>query len=531
MKRNPTSGRTPLFRTVRRAIAVALHSRKDGSPPVDEWVGLRRENALSRRDFLKLTALGSLAAGSTGLLTSCANFITSATAPRIVIVGGGMAGLNAACQLKGQGLRTRIYDANKRSGGRMFTGHDLMGPGLSTELGGEFIDSNHEDILALARHFQLPLYDVAGASEQSLKAEAYFFEGRHFTEEQLVEAFRPVAARMKADVDLLGEIINHENAGGGKALDNTSLAQYLDNIGATGWLRRLLEVAYVTEYGLDAAEQSSLNLLWLISTDLQDGVKLLGESDERYKIQGGNQRLVDAMAREVGDQLHLEHRLLKIKARNAGYTLCFSSPNGATLDVDADIVIMALPFSLLREVEMELELPAVKQKAIRELGYGNCSKVMAGFDRRLWREQGYGGNVYSDEPFQLGWDNTRMQPGEVGGITFYTGGAQAVAAGDGTAEAQVRRLLPGLNKVFPGVEALHNDRASRFHWPSYPWSKGAYAAYRVGQWTTIGGAEIQPVGNLLFAGEHCSSNYQGFMNGAAETGRIAAETLIARLKR
>jgi monoamine oxidase len=56
--------------------------------------------------------------------------------------------------------------------------------------------------------------------------------------------------------------------------------------------------------------------------------------------------------------------------------------------------------------------------------------------------------------------------------------------------------------------------------------KGSYACYKVGQWTTIAGAEIEPVGNLLFAGEHCSFDYQGYMNGGAETGRRAAESII-----
>jgi monoamine oxidase len=70
----------------------------------------------------------------------------------------------------------------------------------------------------------------------------------------------------------------------------------------------------------------------------------------------------------------------------------------------------------------------------------------------------------------------------------------------------------------------------RFHWPTHPWTKGSYAAYRPGQWTTIHGAEGERVGNLHFAGEHCSINSQGFMNGAVETGESAAKAVLDDLR-
>ncbi len=76
-----------------------------------------------------------------------------------------------------------------------------------------------------------------------------------------------------------------------------------------------------------------------------------------------------------------------------------------------------------------------------------------------------------------------------------------------------------------------NDKAARFHWPTYPFTKASYACYLPGQWTTIAGAEIKPVGNLYFAGEHCSRDFQGFMNGGAETGKQVAQELRRVLRR
>ena len=69
----------------------------------------------------------------------------------------------------------------------------------------------------------------------------------------------------------------------------------------------------------------------------------------------------------------------------------------------------------------------------------------------------------------------------------------------------------------------------RFHWPSHPWTRGSYAAYLVGQWTTIAGAEAEAVGPLRFAGEHCSLVAQGFMEGGCETGEAVAAGLLEEL--
>ncbi|MBM3834124.1 MAG: twin-arginine translocation signal domain-containing protein [Verrucomicrobia bacterium] len=532
--RRAPSGRTPLFSAIRRAFSLAIQADRPSRPPVDELIEIEKAARVSRREFLKMSTAGALAIGATGAFTSCVTSErrVSGPIPRVAIVGAGMAGLNAAYRLKLAGLRADVFEASKRSGGRMYTAKDILAPGLTTELGGEFIDSNHEDMLALVKDFNLELLDVQGPGETELIREAYFFDGSHHTERKVVEAFRPIAARLKTDFDKLGDVVDFEHEGGGRKLDNTTLDAYLNVIGATGWLRELLEVAFVTEYGLEANEQSALNMLFMISTDLsKNQFEAFGESDERYKVAGGNQRIVDELAQRVSDQIRFEHRLAALRRKGDAYVLHLSGPSGATVDVEADFVVLCLPFTLLREVELQVELPKVKRKAIAELGYGNNTKVMLGFHKRIWRDLKYSGNIFTDEPYQLAWDNSRLQPGTAGGLTCYSGGRLALTAGQGTPSDQAKRLLPGVEKAFPGVSATHNGKVERFDWPRFPWTKGSYACYKPGQWTTIAGSEIKPVKNLFFAGEHCSTDFQGFMNGAAETGRGAAESILAILKK
>jgi monoamine oxidase len=410
----------------------------------------------------------------------------------------------------------------------MYTARDLLGAGLTTELGGEFIDSTHDEMLALMEEFGLERLDTQAST---LTPETYFVNGRHYTQADAARAFVPLAARILADYDALGDVVDYQTEGGGTALDRMSMAEYFDRIGASGWMRELLDTAYVTEYGLDAGEQSALNFVFLIGTgDLEDTdvCDLLGESDERYKVRGGNQQIVDELARRLQAQIRPLHRLAAIRSRGSGYTLSFQA-NGRVVDEDADIVVLAIPFTLLREVDVQVELPPVKTRAIQELGYGANAKVLVGFRSRLWEKQGFSGATYSDETFQLAWANSYLQPGTEGGLTLYSGGRLAIEAGSGTREEAARRLMQGVERAYPGATREQNGKVERFHWPTFEWTKGSYSCYRPGQWTTIAGAESLPVGNLFFAGEHCSYDFQGYMNGAAQSGADTARAVMARV--
>jgi monoamine oxidase len=492
--------------------------------PVDELIEWPKAPALvSRRHFLR-TAAAATAGVS---LYGCAPAALSLAGPRVVVVGGGLAGLTSAWYLRRAGIAAPVYEASDRIGGRTYTARDLFAPGTTTELGGEFVNSSHADLLDLMVELGI---DAVDRRTRVVGRETYFFDGRHITEIELIEAFRPLAARIAADYDAMDEVVDFENEGGGGRLDRLSLADYLDEIGAEGWMRDLLDVAYTAEYGLDAGDQSSLNFIFVVGTDLAEGFHLLGDSDERYRIEGGNDTVARALAAGIDGDVHPAHALEAIRLRGAGYRLTFATGSGAR-DVDADAVVLAIPFTTLRRVDIDVPLPDWKRNAIDALGYGTNAKLFAGINGRPWRQAGYSAQAYTDGAVQLMWEPTETQYTEAVGLTIYSGGAAGLAAGAGTPEERVREVMPEVDRVFPGSAALFNGTTARFHWPTHPWTLGSYSAYRPGQWTTIAGAEIKPVGRVFFAGEHTSYDHQGFMNGAAETGRRAAESVLETIGR
>ncbi len=197
--------------------------------------------------------------------------------------------------------------------------------------------------------------------------------------------------------------------------------------------------------------------------------------------------------------------------------------------------MFALPFTLLREVDLtELELSAEKRETIDEIGYGTNAKVMGHFTRRpWWDDHNESGLLTSDLGVQQGWDTTIGQegtgaPNTPGIWTNFLGGDQGSAPANGTPEAWFGTVVTDLETVWPGSQAAWSGAAQRMHWPTFAWSKGSYTCYRPGQWRFWSTEGVRE-GNVHFCGEHTSIDFQGWMEGAAETGGLVSDEVLADL--
>jgi monoamine oxidase len=535
MSRKP---KTPLLAFLQRACHAAMvcESTETSVEALEERrfahhrQHLSQSLHLNRREFLKST-LG--AAALSGLLLSTPKAMgSSQTSPRIAIVGGGIAGLNAAYQLKKAGYHSTIYEGSAASSWGRIQTRQYHGNKLTAELGGEFIDTGHADMRQLAREFRLPLINLVDDTSRSrLIKDSYYFGGKHYSEREVIQKFRPLAGKIKADADSLPNSISYNSSAlpeAVKKLDHTSIEQYLkdkDHLGLQAdWLYDLLNVAYTSEFGLEIGEQSSLNFLTMISTDLSHGFEIFGESDEKYRIRGGNSKLIEALIDKLKNQIETNRQLETIRQKDGKYTLHFSSGP----EVPADYLILAIPFSTLRKVDLKrVALTAQKRAAIHKLGYGTNSKLLLDVSSRVWREQKRAGYLFS-EKVHNGWDNSQGQMnnrGE-GGYTVFIGGE----AGRNLRENQAGMYVDNLEGAFKGFRQAQTV-TQVINWSERPLSEASYACYKVGQWTTLAGAEFEPDGNLYFCGEHCSQDYQGYMNGGAETGGAVAANLLRKLKR
>lgn len=189
--------KTPLLASLRQAFRLAQTVHTHPHQSIAEVVDQHQQRLLDRRQFLRGTAQTGavLGLGGATVAKDWLNIIADQTAPRIAIVGAGIGGLSAGYYLRQKGIAATIFEADKRVGGRIKTGRMFGGGNLFTEIGAEFIDTVHTDMLRLVRALGLEnkLLDVD--TDTVGERDAFFIENKH-------HSLREVVAEMSAAADL-----------------------------------------------------------------------------------------------------------------------------------------------------------------------------------------------------------------------------------------------------------------------------------------------------------------------------------------
>lgn len=524
--------RSTLFDALRNTLRTSTLEA-----PSQEAVELVRS---SRRSFVRNTAL--LGAG----LVAARGFAAPRTNSnlRIGIVGGGLGGLVAAWELKRAGYVATVHEASGRAGGRVFSmggrwGGPVNFPGQIIERGGELIDTGHKAMLGYANEFNL-------ATENLVKEPGevrYFFFGQQQSEATIVDEFRAFVPRMQADLKALSAAPTFFNkTAADVALDRVSIREYLVTRGASPLLTEVICEAYEAEYGLAADQQSCFNLLYFIRVNRQSNFEPFGVSDERYHLVDGNEAVPRAIADRLGGQLRYGERLESAKKNSAGEVVLSFRTFNKSITATYDAVIFAIPFSVLRTVNLDASLgfSADKRRAIATLGYGTNAKMMVGFNGPFWRALNNNGASYSDlADHQATWETNHTYATASNAVLVdYSSAARGANLDPSRLQAEAQKFVAAYDKVAPGALAKVKKNAAGEilahleHWPSNPLSRGSYTCYTVGQFTGVAGLEGQTQGNCFFAGEHANSFYvwQGYMEGACLSGKDAASMVLEAIK-
>ncbi len=485
---------------------------------------LKTEVDLERRKLLQ-----GIAIGATGLalapLMSCSTHKKPASKPKtkIAIIGAGLAGTHCAYQLSKAGIRADLYEASSRIGGRTFSLTNHFADGQTAELGGELIDSNHKTVFRIASELGLQVDDCRQNTKDS---DHFIVDGEILSTAWILENFKPLAQNILTQRNLADK-----NPDYFQQLDLLTISEWLDlQHGIDPKIKKLLANAYTGEFGLEVGEQSAISLLYFIDPESTEEFKIFGDSDERFHIRNGNDQMAKGMASKLASEPFFEHRLLALKQQGSSYQLSFQH-DSKIIDRLYDLVVIAIPFTLLRQVDLsQAGFSPEKLLHIQELGYGTNAKIMAGFTARPWYQHTDNFSLIADDPVQTIWETSRGQPGTSGIITNFLGGNRGLNSNQGTALEQFEVSLQKLEINFPGISSnFIPDKTVRMHWPSYPLTLGSYACYRPGQ-AGKAGLEAKTENNIFFCGEHCSVDFQGFMEGALETGEKTASQILAKLK-
>jgi monoamine oxidase len=278
-----------------------------------------------------------------------------------------------------RGIDVTVYEGSTRVGGRCWTNRTSFDGGQIAEHGGELIDQSHTTIRQLAQELGLPLDNVLAAEPNG--TEPFFrFDGGGYPLTEVVRDLKAVWQPLKRDYQGAGfPTLYTSSTPEGRALDAMSIADWISTRvpgGLDSRLGQLLAVAYTIEYGGEVQEQSSLNLIYLLGLIGQGQLRLFGPSNEKYKVRGGNDRIVSGLASALGQRVVTGKSLAAIRASGSGWTLDFEDRTS----VAADRVVLAIPFSVMRDrVDSSgAGFPLPKRQAIAELGMGMNAKLACG---------------------------------------------------------------------------------------------------------------------------------------------------------
>jgi len=437
------------------------------------------------------------------------------TGATVLVAGAGLAGLAAARDLSALGAHVTVIDARDRVGGRVWTIRDGFGESQHAEAGGDMIDEAQNEIRDLCKDVGLKLTRIlrggfgyvrsdASGKPRIVSRDASRAWDRLAT--CLADSIRPYRlAEQRWDTPIATDLARR------------SVAQWLDEVGADEDLRATARGMR----GFFLADPEALSLIALVDQfAAEDGPA----PRNMYRIEGGNDRLPAVLASQLGDRVHLNAELVAVSHR--GQNVRAAVKHGrATSPITCDYMVLALPATTLRRVPITPALPAQQHDAIARLEYGAATKTLIQFSQRFWKSPGRPKAFGSALPFGAVWDGNEEQRGAPGILALLAGGGASAASQEILAREGVKGFADALDWL--GSKRAVPVASRQIIWENDPLARGGYAYFDPGFDPALRAWLARPCGRLFFAGEHTSIKWQGYMNGAVESGRRAAAEIVA----
>ncbi|MBE2254785.1 MAG: FAD-dependent oxidoreductase [Ignavibacteria bacterium] len=447
----------------------------------------------TRRDFLKQSSVVLAGAMVTPKLF---NFNLN-NKQNVIIVGAGLAGLSAGKFLKEKGVNVTILEARNRIGGRVFS-FDI--DGLVIELGAEWVGASHERIIELCKEYNLELHDNRFSSHKLIDGdyrkpgEWDFTPDWKIKYDKILEDYKNYtdADKMKLDkMDWWRFLVNNDIPE-----QDLIIREYLDSTDFGESIRFVSAYMALAEY----AESSEFN-----------------EMD--FKIKGGNSKLINAMADSVGrENILLNHKVSSIDY--SGTKVKLTTSKGELYE--SDKIIFTTPTYAMSKIKWLPGLPEDKVDAINALQYCRINKNATLFNQKIFADNF---DLVTDTYSHYFYHATKFQSQDKGVLIGYSVGDKADVIGTAREQYRLDQVNNDLTEIFGSLGNVRGKNIN-YYWGEDEFTKGAYAMYGKDQWF-----KIQPVlkrnlnDKVYFAGEHIAE-WQGFMEGAINTGEEAAEQII-----
>ena len=458
--------------------------------------------------------------------------------PDVLVLGAGLAGLNAALNLEDAGFRARVLEGSHRIGGRLYTAEDSEIPG-HPELGGSGIGSHYARILYAAERFDVPMVDHRPRTEPRKGELMYHLRGSAIrADDWSSHALNPFKREADRSVPLnvyqftlYGSADNPLPPGDFSAWQTGDYSAYdisvHDHLIAKGISPQAIELAAGTNmsYGTNPHDLSTLmgfqssNLI----TSLYTGEGALPRG--AMAGAGGNQRIPEAMAQGLKSEVVTGQHVRSIRSHNRGVAV--TTADGDVFE--ADFCICTFPFSALKHVHMDPYLEGKQAAAVHQLGYTPVFQAHFVPTEPFWERDGLAPSMWTDRVAGrfMALKNDPGEPERVTSYLSFVNGEMALYLDRMDPDHAAQVILKDLAAIRPAT-AGKLRHIKTLSWNRTPFAGGAYAYWKPGQISDFSIDMRAPVDRIHFAGEHTAVLNRG-MEGAMESGERAAFEVMSKL--
>jgi monoamine oxidase len=239
---------------------------------------------------------------------------------------------------------------------------------------------------------------------------------------------------------------------------------------------------------------------------------LLMDALARYKLRDGTKGLLEAMVADGQPEVRLSTPVSQLE--QDAEQVRITTPGGDSLSAQAAVI--AVPLNVLSAITFAPPLSAGKQAAARERQASRGLKVLA-LVRGVPND--FFGIAPDSHPLTF-LGSEREEPEGVVMVGFGPD-AQAFDVNDRQAVQQV------IQQFLPEAEVV----AVKGHdWTSDPLARGTWSVFRPQQLTRYLRELQRPEGRLLFAGSDVASGWNGFIDGAIETGLRVGRQVVQLMR-
>jgi monoamine oxidase len=469
---------------------------------------------------------------------------------KVAIMGGGISGLTSAYELAKQGVAVELYEAGNRLGGHIHTKRDVTEGGLSYEYGAELVNSSSHALLSLTK--ELGVEFVSANKRLANKHSTYIVNGVSYTEEQALEAYKPLAELFVRYRSKLRD--EHGNLSDfAKEIDRFSVDALLSRCeeelgdGYPLFIGTIIRKLFTADSGRELKEVSALAFLETVGTDTSSEFELYNECDEAFRVKGGTDTIIHRLEEKLtamGVTIHKNTAVTHIEQTSDGMRL-YLTKDGEDHIQDYAHIVSALPLSALRHVDGvdALELPPEQLKAIQETNYATPTKmgvVISGEAINAIKDSGKNGWIITDGIMQNAWISTAGQEHSSqadGMVIFYIGGEAGKENIKELSEACKREYAQAFgldpNRIYPSSNAVEQQVFTNFEKDE---KRGCYNAPAPNQVVPLMSFKHQSHSSFSMVGEFipCATKQQGhnfgYMNNAVDGAAREMERVVGLLQ-